>query len=144
MRQGIFREDLYDENPLFAAPSLPPSTFSTLNTGPYFLGFSKNIIRSRSVWPMHRSRKKRIQSQKIVLISEEDRKTDPSLAARTQGILFRGEGNRGQPLCSLHGHTPGKGRLHNTQHQEVSLLTIDQKFWSVLPKGHSVTIRSFA
>ena len=33
--------DLKDENPLFPVPSLPPSTFSTLNTGPYFFGFSK-------------------------------------------------------------------------------------------------------
>ena len=44
----------------------------------------------------------------------------------------------------VNGHTPGQGCLHSTHHQEVSLLTIDQKFWSVLPKGHSVTMRSFA
>ena len=38
--QVFFRKNLYDENPVLAAPSLPPSTFSTLNTGPYFFGFS--------------------------------------------------------------------------------------------------------
>ena len=56
---------------MLAAPSLPPSTFSTLNTGPYFFGFSKNIIRSKSHGQdgqgtfsrCTKAEKKRIQSQ---------------------------------------------------------------------------------
>ena len=54
-------------------------------------------------------------------ISEDGIKTDPSLVARTPGILRQGEGNRAQPLCSLHGHTPGSRRLQIFE-QEIMIL----------------------
>ena len=53
--------------------------------------------------------------QKIIFffnLGRRQKGTNPSLAARTQGILYRGEGNQAQPLCSLHGRKPLKDKGH--------------------------------